>query len=77
MTDTKLKFVLVNTTCGHLVAYANNRSLLQGHKNKLVIYGFTVKIEERDGTDAELLALIDNERCGTCSVDGNLRTVLR
>lgn len=72
------KFVLVHEACGHVLGYANNRHVIQPWKNKLTIYGFKGwVIEERDATDDELLQLVDAERCIHCTVDGNLRQVIR
>lgn len=69
-------FVMANTSCGHLVGFSNDRSLLQFWKNRLVIYGHQVRIEERDFTDTEAMQLIDGERCAVCTIDGNTFEVI-
>lgn len=72
------RFVLVHTACRHILGYANDRAVLQPWKNKITIHGFKGwVIEERDATDDELAQMIDAERCGHCTIDGNLRQVLR
>lgn len=69
--------VLVNSVCGHMIGCSNDRSMLQPWKNKLVIHGHRVRIEERDFTEAEAMQLIDGERCAVCTIDGNTREVIR
>ena len=69
--------VMVNTICGHLVGCSNDRSILQFYKNRLVIHGHKVRIEERDFTETEAMQLIDGERCAVCTIDGNVRQVIR
>lgn len=69
--------VLVNTICGHMIGCSKDKRVLQPWKNKLVIYGHKVAIQERDFTDAEGMQLIDGERCAVCTIDGNTREVLR
>lgn len=69
--------VLVNSVCGHMMGVSRDRSILQHYKNRLVIYGHKVRIEDRDFTEAEGMALIDGERCGVCTIDGNTREVIR
>ena len=70
--------VLINTECGHMLGCSNDKSQLQFWKNRLVIHGFKHwVIQERDFTDEEAMGMLDGERCGSCTVDGNLRQVLR
>lgn len=70
-------FVLVGADCGHLVGCSRDRSILQFYKNRLIIHGHKVRIEERDFTEAEAMGLIDGERCARCTIDGNTREVIR
>lgn len=70
-------FVMVNTACGHLIGSSNDRSILQFWKNRLVIHGHKVRIDERDFTDTEAMHLIDGVRCAVCTIDGNVYEVIR
>lgn len=72
------RWVLINEHCGHLAGVTNTKHLLMAYKIKLVIYGYKGwQVEQRDFTDEEATALLDAERCVHCTIDGNLRQVIR
>jgi hypothetical protein len=72
------KWVLVNTVCGHLLAYSNHKQSIQATKNRLTIAGKREwRVEERDGTNGELAALIENERCAGCTLDKRTKKAMR
>lgn len=71
-------YVLVHSVCGHVGGYANERGLLTTWKIKLLVHGHKGwRVEERDVIESEAIAMLDDERCGECTIDGNLRSVMR
>lgn len=61
-------FALVNQQCGHVGGYSDAKYILMAYKTRLLIYGYkgwTVEARH-DTTDAELLALVEGERCDVC-----------
>lgn len=72
------QWVLINENCGHLGGATNTKGLLMAQKNRLTIHGHKGwKIEEREFTEGEAVGMLDQERCIHCTVDGNLRQVIR
>jgi hypothetical protein len=67
--------LLVNTKCGHIAGAGNIAStdLAEQRRAALALAGFTGwEVQQREATDAELLAVIAGTRCGHCSLDGQV-----
>lgn len=61
-------FVLVNQQCGHVGGYSDAKYILMAYKTRLVIYGYKGwTVEGRhDAAEADLLAVVEGERCSHC-----------